>query len=248
MEVAVKTHIGHIRQVNEDYAEVIENDQGLMLAILADGMGGHLAGDVASKMAINTIKEAFLRLNEEKNKREWSEWLRETLIKTNHSLYQYALHNIACSGMGTTVVALLVCPDYYIVAHVGDSRLYRFNDHEGSLVTQDHSLVNELLQSGQITEEEANQHPQRNIITRALGTEETIEIDLETYTFTDEKYFLLCSDGLSNHVHREEMKGIITSEQLEVEQKADKLVQKALATGGDDNITLILIKLDGESL
>lgn len=246
MEVAVKTHVGHVRQVNEDYAEVVENE-GLLLAILADGMGGHLAGDVASKMAIKTIKEAFLKSEAEKNRLEWGEWLRETLIETNRSLYQYALNNIACSGMGTTVVALLIGPDYYIVAHVGDSRLYRFSDDEGSLVTQDHSLVNELLQRGQITEEEAHQHPQRNIITRALGTEETIEIDLETYAYTDEKYFLLCSDGLSNYVHREEMKGIITSN-LEVEEKADKLLQKALDSGGDDNITLILIKLDGESL
>lgn len=247
MEVALKTHIGHVRQVNEDYAEIIINEQQIMLALLADGMGGHQAGDVASRMAINIIKNAFLNENDRKDKQGWNDWLLQIIEDANRMLYQYAAQHAECAGMGTTLVALLVCPDFYLVAHVGDSRLYRVVDNHLQIVTNDHSLVNELVQSGQITEEEARNHPQRNIITRALGTEEAIEVDQLSFTYSNEQYFLICTDGLSNYVQHDEMEEILNTSQ-KLEQKADSLLQKALDAGGEDNITFILIQVDGEEI
>lgn len=247
MEVVLKTHVGHIRQVNEDSGEVIYKNDNILLALVADGMGGHQAGDIASKMAITKIKEAFVKTDDPKDKQGWSNWLLQMLQETNHSIYEQAMHNKACYGMGTTLVAVLVLKEYYIVAHVGDSRMYRIMDHEIEILTEDHSLVYELLRSGQITMEEAETHPQRNVITRALGTEEFIEVDIQFFNYTQEKYLLLCSDGLSNLVNEEQMLQVL-NEDKKLESKASTLLQMALDAGGEDNITVILVQLDGERI
>jgi serine/threonine protein phosphatase PrpC len=240
VEVSVKTHIGLIRQVNEDSAEVVRRENNTVLALVADGMGGHRAGDVASQMALDTLKKAFEAVNLNQNASAWEDWLLKIIQEANQTIYQYSLTNNDCQGMGTTIVAAMFLEDYYVLAHVGDSRIYRYTPNRLEAVTEDHSLVNELVRSGQITKEEAEIHPQRNVITRALGTEEHVEVDVKTLFYLGDEYVLLCSDGLSNTVRDEQLLEVLSGNELVVD-KASKLVQYALDGGGEDNISLILI-------
>lgn len=245
MEVAVKTHIGLIRQVNEDSAEVIHRENNAMLALVADGMGGHQAGDVASQMSIKKMKQDFDSVELSKNATAWENWLLTTIQESNQFIYQYAIEDEKFRGMGTTIVASLFLNDFFVIAHVGDSRLYRYTVEKLEAITCDHSLVNELLRSGQITKEEAEIHPQRNVITRALGTEETVEVEIKTLSYVGNEYVLLCSDGLSNSVSEEQMSAVLSGQEP-VDEKASKLIELALEAGGEDNITLILIKIEGD--
>lgn len=241
VEVAVKTHIGHIRQVNEDSADIIFREEDIVLAIVADGMGGHQAGDVASQLTLQQLRESFLDVETEKTLQEWQDWLLKEIQETNLYIYEYAKEKDVLHGMGTTIVASLFVPNGYVVAHVGDSRIYRFTEEQIDSLTSDHSLVNELLKSGQITKEEAEFHPQRNVITRAIGTEETVEIDVKTLSYLGDELILLCSDGLSNLVDESQLKEVL-SESISLEKKADKLVSLALDAGGDDNISVVLVQ------
>jgi serine/threonine protein phosphatase PrpC len=246
VEVAVKTHIGHIRQVNEDSAAVFYREN-VMLALVADGMGGHQAGDVASQMALEKIKQAFDTVELSEKVAAWEDWLLKTIQESNQFIYEYAINHDTYHGMGTTIVSALFLPDFFIITHVGDSRLYRYTREKLEAITADHSLVNELLRSGQITKEEAEIHPQRNVITRALGTEETVEVEIQTLSYIGDEYVLLCSDGFSNSVTEEQMISVLAGEET-VEVKASKFIDLALEAGGDDNITLILIKTKGDEL
>lgn len=247
MEVAVKTHVGHIRQVNEDSAEVVQRENSALLALVADGMGGHQAGDVASQMTLKVMKQEFESVELSKDAAAWENWLLKTIQESNQLIYQYANENETYHGMGTTLVASLFLNDFFVVAHVGDSRLYRFTVEKIEAITYDHSLVNELLRSGQITKEEAEIHPQRNVITRAIGTEETVEVEIKTLSYIGNEYVLLCSDGLSNSVSEEQMSSVLSGQEP-VEDKAAMLIDLGLEAGGDDNITLILIKTEGDKL
>lgn len=244
MEAAVKAHIGLIRQVNEDSADIITREP-IKLALVADGMGGHQAGDVASNMAIQIVKDAFEEADVEQDANQWQEWLISAIDRANTEILQHAMKQEQLHGMGTTIVAVLFLADCYMVAHVGDSRVYRYVDASFQQLTEDHSLVQELLNSGEITDEEAKLHPQRNVITRALGTEESVEIDAKTLTYAGDEYLLLCSDGLSNMLREEQIIEVLHGDQS-IEEKASILVEKALEAGGEDNISLILVYLNGD--
>lgn len=243
MDIVVKSHVGNIREVNEDSAAVYTRDDNkeIILAIVADGMGGHEAGDVASEMVLQSLNESFIAAPNYETSHDWEQWLKSSILKANSFVYDYAQQNQKFLGMGTTVVAVLFLDDYYLIGHVGDSRIYRFYENTVEQLTEDHSLVNELLRSGQISEEEALMHPQRNVITRALGTDETVEVDMRTLSYVDNETVLLCSDGLTSMVTDEQLLTVINTNQS-LEQKADALVGKALTAGGDDNITLVLAK------
>lgn len=245
MEVAFKSHIGHIRQVNEDSADVYYRENNTVLAVVADGMGGHQAGDVASQMTLQKLQESFAVVDLNKDIAGWSEWLLEAIKAANHYVYQYSLENAQYQGMGTTIVAALFLDSDYIVAHVGDSRVYRFADQQLHQITEDHSLVYELVRSGQLTQEEADSHPQRNIITRALGTEEEVEIDLKVLSYLGGEQLLLCSDGLSNMVQDSAITEILSKSDT-VEEKVNELIHRALEAGGDDNISLVVIQTEAE--
>jgi serine/threonine protein phosphatase PrpC len=240
VEVAVKTHIGHIRQVNEDSAEVVRRENNTVLALIADGMGGHRAGDVASQLTLKTLKKAFEAVDLNRGASAWEDWLLKSIQEANHTIYQFAMNHDDCQGMGTTIVAALFLEDYYVLAHVGDSRIYRCTQNKFEAVTEDHSLVNELMRTGQITKEEAETHPQRNVITRALGTEEHVEVDLKTLSYLGNEFVLLCSDGLSDAVRDEQLAQVLSGDEW-LEEKASKLMRHALDAGGEDNVTLILI-------
>ncbi|MBD8031704.1 MULTISPECIES: Stp1/IreP family PP2C-type Ser/Thr phosphatase [Solibacillus] len=242
MNFTVESDIGLKRKINEDRAAFFERPDHFKLAILADGMGGHNAGDVASEMAITEMHRLFKLVDAEDfaSKQLKLEWLRNAVSHINQKIYQYSLTHENCQGMGTTMIAALLDENECLISHVGDSRVYHFADEEVKLVTRDHSYVNILLENGEISEEEAINHPQKNFILKALGTEISIEPDFYELTLSNEAYLLICSDGLSNKLTTTEMATII-SPQISIEEKGKKLVQLANDRGGEDNISLILM-------
>lgn len=240
METIYLSDRGKVRQHNEDCVGVFENKAGV-LAVVADGMGGHLAGDVASQMTINTFKSLWEQVKSVDSPRDAEAWFIEKVAEVNQAVYEHSLSNPECQGMGTTIVAAIVTSSFATIGHIGDSRCYLLNNSGYKQVTQDHSLVNELVRSGQITKEDAEHHPRKNVLLRALGTEPSVELDVSTIEFESDDILLLCSDGLSNKISDEEMQEqLLKSEPLS--EKAKTLVQLANNNGGEDNITLIIIK------
>ncbi|PWA13461.1 Stp1/IreP family PP2C-type Ser/Thr phosphatase [Pueribacillus theae] len=240
MESIFRTDTGKIRTLNEDSGGLFYNNDNL-LAIVADGMGGHQAGEIASSMAVSYLKEQWQKAEIELNPAKTEEWLVENVQNTNKKLLEFAKTNPDCRGMGTTVVSVICTPNYVTLAHIGDSRVYLLNENGFSLLTEDHSLVNELVKNGQISKEEAEHHPRKHVLLRALGTEEQVEIDIRSISWEPNDVILLCSDGLTNKVDEKEIQKIISSDSS-IPSKAEELISLANQAGGDDNITLILIK------
>lgn len=231
--VGLKSDTGNIRILNEDFAAYLISDS-LKLFIVADGMGGHNAGEVASKMAVDSVLSYF----EEIEKVE-KEMLKESIKNANNEIYKYSRNVFECIGMGTTLTACLITKDFIQIANVGDSSCIGIAHNKVEKLTKDHSLVQELVDSGSLTEEEALIHPKRNIITRAIGTSEEVIIDL--YEIEKEMYdqFLLCTDGLTNEVDRKEVLSIV-NESEDYSEACEKLVSLAKSRGGRDNITVLL--------
>lgn len=242
MRYTVESDIGQRRSINEDRATVVSHSNNTIhLAIVADGMGGHNAGDVASTLAVEGFQQRFLLekaatfLSAEKRR----DWLAETVVELNSYVYNYSLTHENCKGMGTTLIATIIVGNEASICHVGDSRAYHINESQMNLITRDHSYVNVLVDNGEISEEEAQTHPKKNYIIKSLGTEETIEPDFYQYTFLPDEFFLICSDGLSNKLSEQELHTIVTSMQTVIE-KGKSLVQLANDRGGEDNITVII--------
>lgn len=232
MKVVAKTHCGKVRPTNEDSFLVPEGDH---IALVADGMGGHRAGEVASSMAASIIRAcAHKAAGREISVKTAVAWVRQA----NRAIYRAANEDLSRSGMGTTLTFLYFMQGHAMLAHVGDSRCYLVRKGEIYQLTKDHSLVAELVRKGEITEEEARYHPYRNIITRALGTDDTVAVDAQDIDTEDGDLFLLCSDGMSNYARDEEMRAILLDNAPE--QACEKLVELALERGGRDNITVIV--------
>ena len=246
MRTIFRTDRGKVRQHNEDNGGIFINSEGVHLAIVADGMGGHRAGDVASTMTIDMLKESWQQSSHIETANDADEWLRIHITKVNEALFKHAEENSECQGMGTTIVAAICTEKFSTIANIGDSRCYLFNESGFKQVTEDHSLVNELVRTGQITKEDAENHPRKNVLLRALGTEIKVEMDISTIIFEEDDILLLCSDGLSNKLSEQEMVDIIYNEQP-FEEKADSFIQLANDNGGEDNITLVLIQYNDES-
>jgi len=247
MIVSALSDTGEMRDNNEDsmYASLDEN---LPLYIIADGMGGHNAGDIASKMAIDIIKEEFFTNKENlSSPRKIKKCINFALERANEIIYRRSVNELDCEGMGTTVVLGYYFNDKIYIGYVGDSRAYILAVDHIKQITEDHTLVNELIKKGSITESQALHHPQRNVITRALGTAEDIDIDINVVDFNREDILLLCSDGLYNMLDE----GIILetlNKTVDLESAVRSLIQMANENGGNDNITIIAIKLDNEVL
>ncbi|MBS4189176.1 Stp1/IreP family PP2C-type Ser/Thr phosphatase [Bacillus sp. FJAT-49705] len=241
MKAVFKTDRGRIRQHNEDSGGIFLNRSGQRLAIVADGMGGHRAGDVASEMALSNLQKIWAETEEIKTADEAEEWLKINIEKGNTALYEHAKTTTECEGMGTTLVAAICTNLFVSIANIGDSRCYILNENGFQQLTEDHSLVNELVRSGQISKEDAEHHPMKNVVLRALGTEMTVNMDLKTIIFEDEDLLLLCSDGLSNKVQEIEMIEILKSNQS-LEEKASTLIELANNNGGEDNITIVIVE------
>lgn len=236
----MKSHVGCVRQVNEDFYACTATMQGRVLAIVADGMGGHQAGEIASRLAVERIVSELRDLEADLTPEDEREKLMNALLMANEEVYRYAESHPECNGMGTTVVAALLRPNGGVTAHIGDSRIYNFGASGLSQHTEDHTLVQELVKSGQITVEEASFHPQRNVIMRALGTEKDVLIDLGEFSWQPGDVVLLCSDGLSNKVNLSDMEKWLR-EPISLQEKVDAMVQHALDAGGEDNITVIAV-------
>lgn len=241
MRTAERTDVGRIRSVNEDRAVILPEQYGTVIAIIADGMGGHQAGDIASQLAIEKIREELSGLPDGASLEERKAAIRLAVEAANAEVYRQASQREQLRGMGTTVVVSLATPDQLVVGHIGDSRAYLAADSRLVQLTEDHSLVNELLKSGQITREEADHHPRRNVLLRALGTDTEVQVDVVEHSWAEGDILLMCSDGLSNMVNEEECLEVLQSAHS-LEHKVDELVERALSAGGDDNVTVVLIE------
>ncbi|WLR43576.1 Stp1/IreP family PP2C-type Ser/Thr phosphatase [Bacillus carboniphilus] len=241
MNVVHITDQGKVRTHNEDSVGVFVNQRNHLLAVVADGMGGHLAGDKASQMTVEQFKERWNNQTNITTPEEAENWLKQQISDINLTIHQHANAHSECQGMGTTFVGALFANQFVTVGHIGDSRCYLLNKDGFSQITEDHSLVNELVKSGQISQEDADHHPKKNILIRALGTNEQVDIDLKTVCLEEEDLLLLCSDGLSNKITTEEMEKVLISS-WSLQEKADHLVTLANDQGGEDNITVVLYK------
>lgn len=247
MEQAAVTHIGLVRQVNEDGYALLLDTKPFCVVMVADGMGGHLAGEVASAVAIEEVENELRQRMKEGIPEDASplELVREAIQVANQAVYRRASSTPGCSGMGTTIVVALYDKSNIWLGFIGDSRAYLITDQQIYQLTDDHSLVNELLKRGQITEEEANHHPQRNILTRSLGTDLYVQVDTLHTPWQKDHILLLCSDGLTNLIREEEIADILRGEGA-IEGKLQQLVKLALQKGGNDNITVVAVRNTGE--
>ncbi|MGI6039213.1 MAG: Stp1/IreP family PP2C-type Ser/Thr phosphatase [Clostridiales bacterium] len=239
-----KTDNGLVRTENQDayYVDLI-NEDNIALCVVCDGMGGAKAGGLASSLAAETfVKSVKEKLKLNMSAKYIETVARESVLSANRLLYEKSVSDSECSGMGTTLVAVIADGKHAVVANVGDSRAYSIDENNIVRVTRDHSLVEDLLMKGDLTIEEARSHPRKNLITRALGTEETIECDIFTLDIKQGDNILLCSDGLTNPVEDQE----ILYEVLHGGKKelaCDRLIDIANERGGKDNITVVLLEI-----
>lgn len=233
------TDVGQIRSENQDYVYASEQPIGNLpnLFVVADGMGGHNAGDFASRCAVSVLTES-VKKNMSFNP---IKIIRHGIESANEQVYLESGIDVSKAGMGTTIVAVTIVGYYAYVANVGDSRLYLLNSRGIAQITKDHSYIAEMIRRGNITKEEARYHPDKNIITRAVGTGDFVTIDFFDVELSDDTKILLCSDGLSNMVRDEEMHEIIYSSE-NIEEAAKQLIDRANENGGSDNISVIVIE------
>ncbi|MCM1267705.1 MAG: Stp1/IreP family PP2C-type Ser/Thr phosphatase [Bacteroidales bacterium] len=238
------TDIGRKRQLNQDFIYCSEEPVGNLpnLFLVADGMGGHNAGDYASILAVETVVEE-IGISFEKNP---AKILERAITRANTVLRQRASENYALSGMGTTLVAATCMGRYLEVANVGDSRLYVVGD-EITQITMDHSLVEEMVRMGGIGREEARNHPDKNIITRAVGARDDVEVDFFDLELQTGDMVLLCSDGLTNMVDDEAIRRILKNGGS-LKDRVEELVETANRNGGKDNISVIVIELSADEV
>lgn len=242
------TDTGKKRRHNEDF---VMADESLGVVVVADGMGGHLHGEVASRMACETIFEHYRNrvdkvppdtadINEE------IEFLRFAVQKANHAVYKAGDEDSDFNDMGTTAVCLTVRGNNALIGNVGDSRCYRWRNERLRQLTRDHSWVGEMWEKKLITKESAMVHPERNVVTRALGVEPEVEVDTEKTSAKDGDIFLLCSDGLSDLVEDAVIGEVMRVSLPDVQKAAERLVALANERGGDDNISVALVQIRAE--
>lgn len=254
LEIANISDVGKRRPHNEDSTL---SDADLGLIILADGMGGYKAGEVASAIAVTTIHEAVksgLRKPPASDKKTAgkgglspsSKVVKKAIIQSNSDIYNAAMKDLQCQGMGTTIIAALFHDNAISIGHVGDSRLYRLRNNLLQQLTRDHSLLQELIDRGMYTPEEAAKNTPRNLVTRALGIERDVQVDVFEETILPEDIYLLCSDGLNDMVDDEEIHLTLSKYSANLVQAAEELVRLANAKGGRDNTSVILIRIQAE--
>ena len=233
--VGIVSDIGMVRNLNEDYAKYLEcND--FKIYVVADGMGGHNAGEVASKMAAEGIVN-YVGENFSENTKDVV--LKNAIEKVNKDIYFHSLKNDCLNGMGTTITACLITKDWIKIANVGDSSCFGITNNEIIKITKDHSLVQELVDSGSISENEAANHPKKNIITRAIGTSDKVNVDIFDIIENIYDKYVLCSDGLTNELTKEDIIKVI-NEEKDLSLACERLVNIAKYKGGRDNITVLL--------
>ncbi|MCY0877253.1 MAG: Stp1/IreP family PP2C-type Ser/Thr phosphatase [Firmicutes bacterium] len=236
MEYAAASQMGKAHSINQDGYRLERVDTDGYVAIVADGMGGHVAGEVASALAVATVWETLVAQKDQAP----DERLLRAVQVANTAIYLRAQEDVAYAGMGTTVVAIIADESHLHVAHVGDSRAYLFHDGELTALTSDHSYVNELVRRGQLTPEAAHVHPQRNLLLRSLGTLPEVLVEYQTFEWQRGDLLLLCSDGLTNPLTDAQIAAIVSSDK-DLSVRASELVQAAVLAGGRDDITAALL-------
>ncbi len=244
IEIATATHSGMVRSHNEDS---IAADAAVGLAVLADGMGGYNAGEVASGIAVAMIsaelKKALATVAGELDVATAVKLVSEHAVRANNAIFQASQSQPQYAGMGTTLVVALWHDDHMIVGHIGDSRLYRMRSSKLEQVTRDHSLLQEQIDSGLITKEQARHSQNKNLVTRAVGIDPEVEAEVHSYPVQVGDIYLLCSDGLNDMVTDEDMELTLSSLQANLPLAAGQLVQQANDNGGRDNVSVILVRV-----
>ena len=237
------TDRGLVRKNNQDNYLISTNSCGDVLAIVCDGIGGALAGDVASKMAIDYFSEIFSTNTGFNDIEEARTWIRYHISRCNEKIYLKATNSTIYKGMGTTFSAILISKVGKLIINIGDSRVYAVNK-DGILkrMTQDHTLVQDMLKHGEITEQEALNHPKRHVLTNAMGVWSNVRVDID-YVSESLMEVLICSDGLYGYINHSLVEDVMLSFELTTALKARRLLNYALKAGGYDNITIIIIEL-----
>ncbi|MBR2054051.1 MAG: Stp1/IreP family PP2C-type Ser/Thr phosphatase [Clostridia bacterium] len=232
MKVISKTHIGNVRASNQDS---VLNEESSRLYGVADGMGGHNGGDIASRMAVLMLPRILeSMMPSEEN-------LHDGFQQVNALIYEEQKKDAVLSGMGTTLTVLWEKENSIVLGHIGDSRAYRMRKGKIEQLSTDHSVVGEMVREGLITEEQALQHPYRNVITQAVGTSESLTPDIKTIEKQKGDKFVLCSDGLYEYVSKEEMCDLLM--RFSPEDAAEQMIEKALEEGGRDNVTVLIAEV-----
>ncbi len=244
MEIVFRSDIGKKRKNNQDFAGYFINKKNIRLAILCDGMGGHRGGDVASEMAVSHLGHTWEE-SDVQDAEQITQWMLTRISRENKRILEKSRKFFDLEGMGTTLVAAAVVDQEFVIANIGDSRAYHYTGGRLNQVTEDHSLVNELVKSGEISSEDAENHPRKNVLTRSLGVTEEIDIDVTILPALPNDQMLLCSDGLTNMVEDEDINEVL-SIQKSSEEKVETLVTMANERGGYDNITIMLVQITAE--
>ena len=238
-----KTHVGLKRKDNQD-SFLLENHENQILAVVCDGIGGGNAGDVASRMAVSHMKDCFMKMEPCDSDIEVKHWLEKTIQEANDLIFTQSTKNHDQKGMGTTLVGVLQCDKATYIFNVGDSRTYGLYADDFLCLTEDHSYVAGLLKRGEVSEEEAMNHPNRNVLTNALGIWDNVKIDINKIK-NDYVALLVCSDGLHGYVSEDTIRYVLSSTSYSTEEKVDLLIQDALDAGGYDNVSVIILEKDG---
>ena len=236
METFYLTDTGLVRDHNEDSVIVLTNSDNATLMAVADGMGGHSAGEVASSIAISYLGKRFSESFFKMTKQDAVEWIRNSVNEINSLIFKYTDEHIESKGMGTTLVLCIVTNDYILFGNIGDSSGFVMKDDKLHKVTYDHTLVNLLVSAGELTKEEARNHPRKNILMNALGINDPVEIDIFDCNMEIEG-IVLSSDGLTTMLTEEQIEHVLL-ENLSIEEKVIKLIKKANNRGGNDNISV----------
>ena len=240
MEFSYLTDPGQVRDHNEDSVTIVKNGSGEILMAVADGMGGHKGGEIASSIAITHIGKRFIDTSSVGNKEDAINFLKEIVSEANMLLYKYTEDNPESNGMGTTIGMALLTKEFLLFGNIGDSSGFVIKNKKIYKITNDHTLVNLLVKSGEITEEEAKEHPRKNVLMKALGANISVEMDVFDVE-KDVSAVLLCSDGLTNMLDEEQIEKVLDSD-VDIDAKVQKLINKANNRGGTDNISVAYLQ------
>jgi len=245
MKSCYMTDSGRVRSHNEDSVTILKNASDEYLLVVADGMGGHRKGEVASSIAVSRLGKRFNDTPSIGTKLDAVNWLNDNINEINKEILEYGENNVDSKGLGTTVVVALLTKGYLIFGNIGDSSGYVIKNNKLHKVTKAHTLVNLLVEAGNITPEEAKTHPKKNILMKALGVSEKCELDIFDVDI-DSEAIMLCSDGLTNMLSDEQIEKVLLDEEMDTEEKVDKLIKKCNARGGNDNISIAYLNRNGE--
>ena len=235
---------GKVRERNEDSVSICENKSGEVLLIVADGMGGHKNGEVASFIALDLICKRFENISSLGNQEDAVNWIQSTVSEANVAIFKYVSEHPESQGMGTTIVLSVLTPSYLLIGNIGDSSGYIYKHKKIHKITEDHTLVNLLYKSGELTLEEAKKHPKKNVLMKALGSTTNVDMDIFNVELNVDGIFL-CSDGLTNMLDDNQIAKVL-SEEIPLKDRLEKLIYKANNRGGNDNISMACLMKEEE--